>query len=45
MPEQYKISQDPTVCYREYYLKNKSRFAKWKNTNPIHQRYTMLHIM
>jgi hypothetical protein len=34
MPEQYKISQDPTICYREYYLKNKSKFAKWKNTNP-----------
>lgn len=34
MPEQYKISQDPIICYREYYLNNKARFAKWKNVSP-----------
>ena len=30
MKEEYKISEDPVVCYREYYLKDKVRFAKWK---------------
>ena len=34
MDDQYKISQDPIECYREYYIKNKSRFAKWKNVSP-----------
>lgn len=34
MNDEYKISQDPIICYREYYIKNKSRFAKWKNTSP-----------
>ena len=31
MPEEYKISKDPTVCYREYYLKAKGHFLKYKN--------------
>ena len=33
MKEEYKISEDPVSCYREYYLKDKVRFAKWKNGN------------
>jgi hypothetical protein len=33
MKEEYKISKDPVECYREYYLKDKVRFAKWKNGN------------
>ena len=33
MKEEYKISNDPVECYREYYLKDKVRFAKWKNGN------------
>jgi len=33
MPEEYKISKSPVECYREYYLKDKVRFAKWKNGN------------
>ena len=33
MKEEYKISSDPVVCYREYYLKDKVRFAKWKKGN------------
>lgn len=31
MPEQYKISNDPVLCYREYYLKAKANFLKYKN--------------
>ena len=30
MKEEYKISTNPVDCYREYYLKDKVRFAKWK---------------
>ena len=33
MKDEYKISKDPVVCYRFYYIKDKSRFAKWKYTN------------
>ena len=33
MKEEYKISNDPVECYREYYLRDKVRFAKWKNGN------------
>lgn len=33
MPEDYKISENPVECYREYYLKDKVRFAKWKKGN------------
>jgi hypothetical protein len=33
MKEVYKISEDPVECYREYYLKDKVRFAKWKNVD------------
>jgi hypothetical protein len=33
MKEEYKISEDPVMCYREYYLKDKVRFAKWKNVD------------
>ena len=30
MRPDYKISNDPVECYREYYLRDKVRFAKWK---------------
>ena len=33
MKEEYKISKDPVDCYREYYIKDKVRFAKWKKGN------------
>ena len=33
MKEEYKVSSDPVECYREYYLKDKIRFAKWKKGN------------
>ena len=33
MKEQYRISDNPVDCYREYYLKDKVRFAKWKKGN------------
>jgi hypothetical protein len=33
MKEEYKISENPVECYREYYLKDKVRFAKWKKGN------------
>lgn len=33
MKEEYKISPDPVECYREYYIKDKSRFARWKMGN------------
>jgi hypothetical protein len=33
MKDEYKISNDPFECYREYYIKDKVRFAKWKNNN------------
>tara|TARA_B100000131_G_scaffold283848_1_gene292072 strand:- start:918 stop:1073 length:156 start_codon:yes stop_codon:yes gene_type:complete len=31
MLEDYKVSDDPVDCYREYYLKDKVRFAKWRS--------------
>lgn len=33
MPDVYKIDDDPVLSYRNYYNKDKSRFAKWKNGN------------
>ena len=33
MKEEYKVSNDPVECYREYYIKDKVRFAKWKKGN------------
>lgn len=36
MKEEYKISQNPVECYREYYSKDKVRFAKWKKDNIPH---------
>lgn len=38
MPDHCKISDDPIENYREFYRKEKSRFAKWKNT-PIPEWY------
>ena len=32
MPDVYKINLDPIASYRNYYIKDKSRFAKWKYT-------------
>lgn len=34
MPDEYKISNDPVICYREYYIKGKSHLHKWKTTKP-----------
>jgi len=35
MKNEYKISSNPVECYRNYYLKDKIRFAKWKySTQP-----------
>ena len=34
MKDVYKVNQDPVDCYREYYLKDKVRFAKWKTSPP-----------
>lgn len=34
MPEQYKIPNDPVQAYRNYYIGEKARFAKWKYTDP-----------
>ncbi len=36
MSEDYKIQNDPILSYRNYYIKDKSRFAKWKNGNIPH---------
>ena len=33
MPDEYKISEDPVVCYREYYRKGKSHLADWNPRN------------
>lgn len=33
MKDEYKISDDAVECYREYYIKDKVRFAKWKKGN------------
>ena len=33
MANDYKISTNPVECYKEYYIKDKSRFAKWKLGN------------
>ena len=34
MKDEYKISSDPVACYKEYYIKDKVRFAKWKTSVP-----------
>lgn len=33
VPEKFKINDDPVLSYRNFYNKDKSRFAKWKNGN------------
>ena len=33
MNNDYKINNDPVLSYRQYYIKDKSRFAKWKYTS------------
>lgn len=32
MPDQYRISESVVECYREFYIRDKSRFAVWKYT-------------
>ena len=34
MPDIYKVEGDPVAGYRNYYLGDKSRFAKWSKTEP-----------
>lgn len=36
MNEDYKILNDAVLSYRNYYIKDKSRFAKWKYSNKPH---------
>lgn len=31
MPEEYKVKNDSVKSYRNYYIHDKNRFAKWKN--------------
>jgi hypothetical protein len=31
MPDEYKISNDPTICYQEYYKKAKGHFLNYRN--------------
>ena len=33
MPDQYRVIGDPVTAYRNYYLGEKARFAKWKLGN------------
>lgn len=33
MPTKYKVLNEPVLAYRNYYLGDKSRFAKWKLGN------------
>lgn len=30
MPDEYKISDDPVICYRQYYKLGKAHLAKWR---------------
>lgn len=34
MPDEYKVPGNAVQAYRNYYIGAKSRFAKWKFTNP-----------
>lgn len=33
MPDEHKISDDATLCYRQYYKLSKAHLAKWKNSD------------
>lgn len=33
MPDEYKVDEDPIICYRAYYNGDKAKFAKWKLGN------------
>jgi hypothetical protein len=33
VPDKYKVKDDPIAAYRQFYLGEKSRFAKWKYTD------------
>jgi hypothetical protein len=30
MKDEYKVGDDPVASYRQYYIKDKVRFAKWE---------------
>ncbi len=34
MPDEYKVEGDPVQAYRNFYLGDKSRFAKWTRRDP-----------
>ena len=34
MPDCYKVSDDPILAYRKFYLGDKAKFAKWTKRNP-----------
>ena len=34
MDEEYRISEDPVINYRNYYVKGKSHIHSWKNREP-----------
>jgi hypothetical protein len=33
MPEKYRVAGDPVKAYRQYYIHEKSRFAKWNHSD------------
>jgi hypothetical protein len=34
MPDSYKVSDNPVLAYRQFYLGDKAKFAKWTKRNP-----------
>jgi hypothetical protein len=34
MPDTCKVSTDPVMNYREYYIKEKASFCTWKTSTP-----------
>jgi hypothetical protein len=36
MPDEYKISEDPILCYQEYYRIGKKHLHNWKNNKKPH---------
>lgn|SRR5574337_713421 len=34
MPDQYKVTGDPVLAYRKYYMGEKANFATWKTSKP-----------
>jgi len=35
MPDHYKVSGDAVQAYRNYYIGDKARFAKWKESSLV----------